>query len=255
MPRTRETGRRPRSAREPTRPARSRERCRPRRPEEERTLNALLALSRAVDRLNEAIGKAVTWLVLVVVVISAGNAVFRYAFDWSSNGLLEIQWYLFSAIFLLCAGYVLKKNEHIRIDVIFGRFSARTQNWIDVFGFVVFFMPMVVLTLWLAWPVFVNAWNSGEMSANPGGLVGWPVRLLLPVGFLLLLLQGLSELVKRLAFLSGNASNPLEAQKGPSAEQELAEIIKKHQVAPEVADIVGMADGMVKGKGGQGGRS
>jgi len=218
-------------------------------------LNALLVFSRAVDRLNEAIGKAVVWLVLVVVVISAGNAVVRYGFDWSSNGLLEIQWYLFSAIFLLCAGYVLKKNEHIRIDVIFGRFSARTQNWIDVFGFLVFMLPMVTMTLWLSWPVFMNAWHSGETSANPGGLVRWPVRLLLPVGFFLLLLQGLSELVKRLAFLSGNGPNPLQAEKGPSAEQELVEIIRKHQVAPEVADIVGMADEMVRDKGKPGSRS
>jgi TRAP-type mannitol/chloroaromatic compound transport system permease small subunit len=217
-------------------------------------LDALLALSRAVDRLNEAIGKATLWLVLVVVIISAGNAVVRYGFDWSSNALLEIQWYLFSAIFLLCAAYVLKKNEHIRIDVIFGRFSARTQNWIDVFGFVVFFMPMVLMTLWLSWPVFVNAWNSGETSANPGGLVRWPVRLLLPVGFFLLTLQGLSELVKRLAFLAGKGPNALEKEKGPTAEQELAEEIKKHQVAPEVADIVGMADDMVKGNGKPGGR-
>jgi TRAP-type mannitol/chloroaromatic compound transport system permease small subunit len=218
-------------------------------------LNAMLALSRAVDRLNEAVGKATIWLVLIVVAISAGNAVFRYAFDWSSNGLLEIQWYLFSAIFLLCAGYVLKKNEHIRIDVIFGRFSARTQNWIDVFGFIVFFLPMVILTLWLSWPVFMNAWNSGEMSANPGGLVRWPVRLLLPVGFLLLLLQGIAELIKRLAFLSGQIPNPLDKEKRPSAEEELAAEIKKHHVAPEVADVVGMADDMIRDQGKPGSRS
>jgi len=119
----------------------------------------------------------------------------------------------------------------------------------------VFMLPMVTMTLWLSWPVFMNAWNSGEMSANPGGLVRWPVRLLLPVGFFLLLLQALSELVKRVAFLSGNGPNPLEAQKGPSAKQELAEIIRKHQVAPEVADIVGMADGMIRDKGKPGSRS
>lgn len=217
-------------------------------------MNALLGLSRAVDRLNEAVGKATVWIVLIVVVISAGNAVVRYALDWSSNGLLEVQWYLFSAIFLLCAGYVLKKNEHIRIDVIFGRYSPRTQNWIDVFGFVAFFMPMVIMTLWLSWPVFVNAWNSGEISANPGGLVRWPVRLLLPVGFALLLLQGVSELIKRLAFLAGSGPNALEKEGGPSAEEELAAEIKKHQVSSEVADIVGMADGMVKDKGQQGSR-
>jgi TRAP-type mannitol/chloroaromatic compound transport system permease small subunit len=217
-------------------------------------LNALLGFSRAVDRLNAAVGKATIWLVLIVVVISAGNAVVRYGFDWSSNALLEIQWYLFSAIFLLCAGYVLEKNEHIRIDVIFGRFSPRTQNWIDVFGFLAFFLPMVALTLWLSWPVFMNAWTSGEMSANPGGLVRWPVRLLLPVGFFLLLLQGLSELVKRLAFLSGHGPNALDKRKGPSAEEELAAEIKKHQVAAEVADIVGMADDMVRGNAAQGSR-
>jgi TRAP-type mannitol/chloroaromatic compound transport system permease small subunit len=217
-------------------------------------LNALLGFSRAVDRLNAAVGKATIWLVLIVVVISAGNAVVRYGFDWSSNALLEIQWYLFSAIFLLCAGYVLEKNEHIRIDVIFGRFSPRTQNWIDVFGFLAFFLPMVGMTLWLSWPVFMNAWTSGEMSANPGGLVRWPVRLLLPVGFLLLLLQGLSELVKRVAFLSDRGPNALDKRKGPSAEEELAAEIKKHQVAAEVTDIVGMADDMVRGNGAQGRR-
>ena len=131
-------------------------------------MNALLAFSRTVDRINEAVGKTTIWLILIVVVISAGNAVFRYAFDWSSNGLLEIQWYLFSAVFLLCAGYVLKKNEHIRIDVIAGRLSERAQNWIDVFGIVAFLLPMVVLTMYLSWQVFMNAWVSGETSPNPG---------------------------------------------------------------------------------------
>ncbi len=177
-------------------------------------MNALLAFSRSVDRLNEVIGKTMTWLILIVVVISAGNAVVRYAFDWSSNGLLEIQWYLFSAIFLLSAGYVLNKNEHIRIDVIAGRLSARSQNWIDVFGILVFLLPMAIMTAYLSWPVFTLAWNSGEVSANPGGLIRWPVRLLMPVGFFLLLLQGLSELVKRIAFLTGRGPNPLDKVKG-----------------------------------------
>lgn len=208
-------------------------------------MQALLKLSGLIDDINERIGKAATWLVLVVVVISAGNAVMRYAINWSSNGLLEIQWYLFSAIFLFCAAYVLKKNEHIRIDVIAGRFSERTQNWIDVFGLIVFLLPMVLLTMYLSWNVFMNAWESGEVSANPGGLVRWPVRLLLPLGFFLLLLQGLSELVKRIAFLTGNGPNPLTKEKGPSAEEELAAEIKKHQVAPEVADIVNMNVHMV----------
>jgi TRAP-type mannitol/chloroaromatic compound transport system permease small subunit len=208
-------------------------------------VDALLAFSRAVDRLSEIVGKTVMWLILIVVIISAGNAVVRYAFDWSSNALLEIQWYLFSAIFLLMAGYVLKKNEHIRIDVIAGRTSARTQNWIDVFGFIVFLLPMVILIMWLSWPVFTNAWTSGENSPNPGGLIRWPVRLLMPVGFFLLLLQGFSELFKRIAFLTGRGSNPLDKVKAPSAEELLAEEIRKHQVAPEVADIVGMSTDMI----------
>jgi len=217
-------------------------------------VNALLAFSRTVDRVNNAIGKATIWLILIVVVISAGNAISRYALDWSSNALLEIQWYLFSAIFLLCAGYVLNKNEHIRIDVIAGRLSARTQNWIDVFGIVVFLLPMVVLTMTLSWPVFMNAWTTGETSANPGGLIRWPVRLLMPIGFFLLLLQGLSELVKRIAFLTGRGPNPLDAAKGPSVEEELVEVIRKHQAAPEVVDIVGMNKEMVKDHGREGAR-
>jgi TRAP-type mannitol/chloroaromatic compound transport system permease small subunit len=210
-------------------------------------MQGLLKLSALIDGINQGIGKAVNWLVLVVVIISAGNAVMRFSIDWSSNGLLEIQWYLFSAIFLLGAAYVFLKNEHIRIDIIAGRLSARTQNWIDVFGILVFMMPMVLMTLYLSWPVFTLAWDSGEMSANPGGLIRWPVRLLMPVGFFLLALQGVSELIKRIAFLTGNGPNPLDKAKAPSAEEELAEAIKKHQVAPEVADIVGMNRGMVDG--------
>jgi TRAP-type mannitol/chloroaromatic compound transport system permease small subunit len=208
-------------------------------------MQGLLKMSGLIDRMNHGIGKAATWLVLIVVIISAGNAVVRYAINWSSNGLLEIQWYLFSAIFMLCASYVLLKNEHIRIDVIVGRFSPRTQNWIDVFGLLVFLLPMVLITLYFSWPVFMNAWTSGEISANPGGLVRWPVRLMLPLGCFLLTLQGISELIKRLAFLSGAGPNPLHQEKGPSAEEELAAEILKHQVAPEVADIVHMNAEMV----------
>jgi TRAP-type mannitol/chloroaromatic compound transport system permease small subunit len=216
-------------------------------------VNALLGFSRAVDRLNEAIGKATIWLILIVVVISAGNAVMRFSIDWSSNSLLEIQWYLFSAIFLLCAGYVFNRNEHIRIDVIAGRLSARAQNWIDVFGIIVFMLPMVIMTMVLSWPVFMNAWNTGEMSANPGGLIRWPVRLLMPIGFFLLLLQGLSELVKRLAFLTGNGPNPLDKVKAKSAEEELAEEIRKHHVAAEVVDTVEATKDMLRNGGKEGG--
>jgi TRAP-type mannitol/chloroaromatic compound transport system permease small subunit len=211
-------------------------------------MQGLLKLSRGIDALNTGVGKAATWLILVVVVISAGNAVMRYSIDWSSNWLLEIQWYLFSGVFLLCAGYVLLKNEHIRIDVVAGRFSERTQNWIDVFGIIVFLLPMATLVLYLSWPVFMNAWTTMEDSPNPGGLIRWPVRLLMPIGFLLLTLQAVSELIKRIAFLTGNAPNPLAKATGPTAEQELAEAIKQHQVAPEVADIVEMNRDMVEDK-------
>jgi TRAP-type mannitol/chloroaromatic compound transport system permease small subunit len=209
-------------------------------------MNAMLKFSALIDAVNERVGKASTWLILLVVLVSAGNAVMRYAIDWSSNGLLEIQWYLFSAVFLLGCGYVLLKNEHIRIDVIVSRLSPRSQNWIDVFGLVVFLLPMALIILYLSWPVFMNAWTTDEMSPNPGGLIRWPVRLLMPVGFLLLTLQGFSELIKRIAFLAGAAPNPLDKTTGPTAEQELAEAIKQHQVAPEVADIVEMNRDMVE---------
>jgi TRAP-type mannitol/chloroaromatic compound transport system permease small subunit len=208
-------------------------------------MNGLLKLSGAIDGVNERVGRATIWLVLIVVVLSSGNAVSRFAFNLSSNAMLEVQWYLFSAIFLFCAAYVLKRNEHIRIDVIAGRLSERAQNWIDVFGILVFLLPMALIIAYLSWPVFMNAWNSGEMSPNPGGLVRWPVRLMMPIGFALLILQAVSELIKRLAFLTGAGPNPLIKETGPSAEEELAEEIKKHHVAPEVADIVHMNADMV----------
>jgi TRAP-type mannitol/chloroaromatic compound transport system permease small subunit len=207
---------------------------------EEKSMNFLMQFSRLIDAISEAVGKVAIWLVLIVVLISAGNAVLRFAFDWSSNAMLEIQWYLFSALFLACGAYVLKKNEHIRIDVIAGRLSERAQNWIDVFGILVFLLPMALMIAWLSWPTFMNAWNSGEVSSNAGGLIRWPVRLMLPLGFALLILQACSELIKRIAFLTGHGPNVLAKGEGPSVEQELAEIIKKHQVAPEVADIVNM---------------
>ena len=194
-------------------------------------MKTMLTLANGIDAINERVGKAAIWLVLIVVIISAGNAVMRYTIDWSSNGFLEIQWYLFSAIFLLCSGYVLLKNEHIRIDVIAGRLSERTQNWIDVFGILVFLLPMALMLAYLSWPVFTLAWTSGEMSPNPGGLIRWPVRLMVPLGFILLILQGLSELIKRVAFLKGVIANPLAKATGPSAEEELAEAIRKAKLA------------------------
>jgi TRAP-type mannitol/chloroaromatic compound transport system permease small subunit len=217
----------------------------------EKSMNFLLQFSRLIDGISEAVGRAAIWLVLIVVLFSAGNAVSRFAFNLSSNAMLEIQWYLFSALFLFCAAYVLKRNEHIRIDVIAGRLSERGQNWIDVFGILAFLLPMALLIAWLSWPVFMNAWNSGEMSSNPGGLIRWPVRLMLPLGFALLILQAFSELIKRIAFLSGAGPNVLKKESGPSAEDELAAEIRKHQVAPELADIVHMNHEMVEGQEGE----
>lgn len=166
-------------------------------------MTLLLRLSGAIDRLNTVVGRGTTWLVLLVTVISAANAVIRYVFNVSSNAWLEVQWYLFAAVFLLCAGYTLLHNEHIRIDVVAGRFSRRTQAWIDVIGGLFFLLPMACLILWLSWPLFVSSLTSGEMSSDAGGLVRWPAKLLIPVGFALLALQGVSEIIKRVAFLLG----------------------------------------------------
>ncbi|WP_347249143.1 TRAP transporter small permease subunit [Zoogloea sp.] len=192
-------------------------------------MHALLKLSRAIDALSERVGKATIWLVLVVTLISAANAFVRYTFNYSSNGLLEIQWYLFSAIFLLCAGYTLMRNEHVRIDVISGRFSPRTHAWIDIIGTLFFLAPMAVAVLYLSWPIFINAYLNNEYSSNAGGLIVWPVRALVPIGFFLLILQGVSELIKRFAFLAGLISDPNAKPKAPSAEEELAKAIKQQR--------------------------
>jgi TRAP-type mannitol/chloroaromatic compound transport system permease small subunit len=177
--------------------------------------------------MNEKIGKGAMWLILVAVLISAVNAVVRKAFNWSSNGLLEIQWYLFSGIFLLGAAYTLLHNEHVRIDVIAGRLSRRTQAWIEVFGTAFFLLPMCGMILWLAMPFAMHSFQSEEMSVNAGGLILWPVKMLLPIGFALLTLQGLSELIKRLAFLMGRIPDPTEKHEFPTAEENLIEEIKK----------------------------
>jgi TRAP-type mannitol/chloroaromatic compound transport system permease small subunit len=173
-------------------------------------MNLLLRLSRMIDALNERVGRLAYWAILVAVLVSAGNAIVRYGLNTSSNAWLEVQWYLFSAVFLLCAGYTLLRNEHIRIDIIFGYFTRRTQTWIDIFGTVFFLLPMAIMLMWLSWPVFWNSFAGGEMSMNAGGLIRWPVKLLLPCGFLLLVLQGFSELIKRIAFLKGLISDPGE---------------------------------------------
>jgi TRAP-type mannitol/chloroaromatic compound transport system permease small subunit len=186
-------------------------------------MKQLLALSRAIDFVNEHIGRVVYWLVLIVALISAGNATSRYALNMASNAWLELQWYLFAAIFLLCAGYTLLHNEHIRIDVLSSRLSRRTQIWIDVFGMVFFLLPMTLFIMWLSWPIFMNAWTSGEISGNAGGLIRWPARLLIPVGFFLLSLQGISELIKRIAYLKGLIPDPVEKHADPALEQMTAD--------------------------------
>jgi TRAP-type mannitol/chloroaromatic compound transport system permease small subunit len=192
-------------------------------------LNALLSLSRAIDKLSERVGLTVSWLVLAAVLISAANAIVRKAFNVSSNSFLEIQWYLFSVVFLFCAGYTLLRNQHVRIDVIAGRLSPQAQAWIDILGTIFFLMPMAITIMWLSWPVFVQAYQRGEVSTNAGGLIIWPARLLVPIGFFLLVIQGVSELIKRVAFLKGLIPDPAQKQHEKSAEEELAEEILRQR--------------------------
>jgi TRAP-type mannitol/chloroaromatic compound transport system permease small subunit len=194
-------------------------------------LKFLLSLSRRIDALNERIGRSIYWLILVAVLISAGNAVVRYAFNQSSNAWLEIQWYLFSAVFLFCAGYTLLHNQHVRIDVISGHLSRRAQAWIDVIGTLLFLFPMAITIMWLSWPVFVDAYRSNEISTNAGGLTVWPARLMVPIGFFLLVAQGGSELIKRIAFLRGLIPDPTDKDEGPSPEEQLAEELRKQREA------------------------
>jgi TRAP-type mannitol/chloroaromatic compound transport system permease small subunit len=195
----------------------------------EARVNALLALSRAIDWLNTRIGRTVIWLVLIAVLISAANAIMRKAFDMSSNAFLETQWYLFSAIFLLCSPYTLLHNQHIRIDVIAGRLSTRTQAWIDVFGTIFFLMPMALLIMYLSWSVFMRSWNINEVSSNAGGLLIWPARLLVPIGFFLLALQGISQLIKLVAYLRGQGPDPNEKHDPAETEKALAEAILRER--------------------------
>lgn len=207
----------------------------------------LLSLSRLIDRITERIGHALYWLILVTVLISAANAVVRKAFNYSSNSYLEAQWYLFSAVFLGAAGYTLLRNEHVRIDVISGKLSSRTRAWIDIFGTLFFLLPMAILIGWLGWPVFVDSYVRGEVSSNAGGLIIWPARLLVPVGFFLLAVQGISELIKRVAFLMGLIADPAEKHLEKTAEEQLAEDILRargeESLAAEVAAQATKPDG------------
>jgi TRAP-type mannitol/chloroaromatic compound transport system permease small subunit len=179
----------------------------------------LLRTSRLIDALNERVGHAIYWLILVAVLVSAGNATIRYAFDTSSNGWLELQWYLFSAVFLLGAGYTLLHNEHVRIDVVFGHLAPRTRAWVDLFGGIFFLLPMAIVIMGLSWPIFAESFIRHEVSADAGGLLRWPVKLLIPAGFLLLTLQGVSEIIKRIGFLGGLVPDPFETHEHPLAEE------------------------------------
>jgi TRAP-type mannitol/chloroaromatic compound transport system permease small subunit len=166
-------------------------------------MQALLRLSRAIDWSNQKLAVVANLIVIIICVISAGNAAVRYLFSYSSNGWLEIQWYGFAALVMLGAAYTLKKNEHVRVDLIYGMVSPRTRLWIDLFGGIVFLMPFALLMTWITFPWFVDSWNQGETSSNAGGLIRWPVKLIIPVGFALLAIQGVSEIIKTIAGLSG----------------------------------------------------
>jgi len=185
----------------------------------------LLKLSQLIDKLNERVGKGTFWLVLAMTVICAINATVRFIFNYSSNGLLEIQWYLFAAVFLLGSAYTLQRNEHVRIDVLAGKLSPKGQAVIDIIGTLFFLLPMVITVLWLSLPLVAESFKIQEYSANAGGLLRWPVKLILPTAFTLLALQGISELIKRIAFLAGLIEDPANKHKGPTAEEELAAAI------------------------------
>jgi TRAP-type mannitol/chloroaromatic compound transport system permease small subunit len=193
-------------------------------------MQALIALSRGIDRVTDVIGRAVIWLILMAVLVSAGNAVVRKVFNYSSNAWLELQWYLFGAAFMLAAAYTLKQNEHVRVDILYASRSRATQHWIDLFGHVFFLLPFVVLMTWLLVPYALQAWNSGEMSSNAGGLIIWPARALLLAGFILLVLQALSEIIKKIAVILGLMEDPhptISAKE--AAELEVAALVKEIQ--------------------------
>jgi TRAP-type mannitol/chloroaromatic compound transport system permease small subunit len=202
-------------------------------------VTALLNLSRAIDRVSEFIGRWVAWLVLAAALVSALNASVRKIFNTSSNAFLEIQWYLFAAVFLLAAGYTLMRQEHVKIDVVSGRLSKRTQIWIDIIGLSCFLIPFVFIIIKLAMPLVTNAYFTGEMSSNAGGLIRWPVFALLPLGLALLGLQGVSELIKRIAFLQGLVPDPTRKHQAKTPEEELAEALQKEVAAREAAAAAG----------------
>ncbi len=192
-------------------------------------MQALLKISRAIDGLNTWVGRGSIWLILIATLVSAGNALVRYMFDTSSNGFLEIQWYLFAWSFLLAGGYTLLNREHVRIDVLNSRLSKTKRVWIDIIGFAFFLTPLCLVVLYLSIPELQSKISSGEMSGNPGGLIRWPVWLAIPVGFTLLMLQGWSELIKCFAFLKGIGADPTGRLTDASAEEELAQALREQQ--------------------------
>lgn len=193
----------------------------------ETKMRALLKFSNAVDWVNAQIGKYVIWLILASTIISAVNAVIRKVFNMSSNAYLEVQWYLFAAAFLLAAGYTLLHGEHVKIDVVSSKLSKRGQIWIDIIGFAFFLTPVCLTILYYGIPFFLQGYHSGEVSANAGGLIRWPVYAMIPIGFTLLMLQGWSELIKRVAFLKGLIEDPTAKKVEKTAEEELAEAIRR----------------------------
>ncbi|QTC00884.1 TRAP transporter small permease subunit [Alcaligenes sp. SORT26] len=197
-----------------------------------------LRLSSLIDRLNTVVGKSVTWLTLIVVLVSAINAIVRKVFGVSSNYWLELQWYLFGAIFLLAAGYTFFVNEHVRVDALAERFPPRVQVWIDIIGVIFFLLPATLLIFWLSIPFFEQSYVLNELSSNTGGMIRWPVKLLIPVGFFLLALAGVSHLIKCIGFLRGACPNPLQASGGLSAEEQLAQEIREIAQANEATTSV-----------------
>jgi len=198
-------------------------------------MSFFLSLSKLIDTVNERIGLSISWALLAAVLICAGNALVRYLLNISSNAWLEIQWYLFGAIFLLASSYTLKRNEHVRIDVVVGRFPKRVQVWIDVFGFLLFLLPATLLILYFSIPFAFESIRSQEMSSNAGGLIVWPAKLLIPIGFLLLSLQGISELIKRIGYLVGKVDASVFDKQQATPQEEIEAIAAANQL--QVAEV------------------
>jgi TRAP-type mannitol/chloroaromatic compound transport system permease small subunit len=207
-------------------------------------MSFFLSLSKLIDAVNERIGLSISWALLAAVLICAGNALVRYSLNISSNAWLEIQWYLFGAIFLLASSYTLKRNEHVRIDVVVGRFPKRTQVWFDVFGFLLFLLPATLLIFYFALPYAMESIRSQEMSSNAGGLIVWPAKLLIPVGFLLLTLQGISELIKRIGFLMGQVDASAFEKQQTTPQEEIEAIAAANQL--NLVEVTAAANQIIK---------